>query len=67
MLVFLEPDFGTAIVYAAIVAAVLFIAGTRWLHLAALAAGTVLTLTSMLWILPAAGVDRSSARTRWSA
>ena len=33
VLVFLEPDFGTAMVYAAIVAAVLFIAGTRWLHI----------------------------------
>ncbi len=60
VLVFLEPDFGTAMVYAAIVAAVLFIAGTRWLHIGALAAGTVLTLTSMLWILPAAG-DRDPA------
>jgi rod shape determining protein RodA len=57
VLVFLEPDFGTAMVYAAIVAAVLFMAGTRWLHIGALAVGTVVTLTSMLWILPAAGVQ----------
>ena len=30
MLVFLQPDFGTAIVYAGILGATLFIAGTRW-------------------------------------
>ena len=30
LLVFLQPDFGTAIVYAAILGATLFIAGTRW-------------------------------------
>jgi Cell cycle protein len=30
LLVFLQPDFGTAIVYAAILGAALFIAGTRW-------------------------------------
>ena len=36
MLVFLQPDFGTAIVYAGMLGAVLFIAGTRWAHLAAI-------------------------------
>ena len=30
-LVFLQPDFGTALVYGAALAAVLFVAGTRWL------------------------------------
>ena len=39
VLVFVEPDFGTAIVYCAILAAVLFIGGTRWSQLAALAFG----------------------------
>ena len=32
-LVFIQPDIGTALVYAAALAAVLFIAGVRWLHL----------------------------------
>src|SRR5262245_31465233 len=36
MLVFLQPDLGTALVYTAALAAVLFVAGTRWLHLALL-------------------------------
>ena len=38
LLVFLQPDLGTALVYIAALAAVLFVAGTRWLHLALLAA-----------------------------
>ena len=35
-LVFLQPDLGTALVYAAALSAVLFVAGVRWLHLALL-------------------------------
>ena len=35
LLVFIQPDIGTSLVYLAGLAAVLFIAGTRWLHLAA--------------------------------
>ncbi len=37
LLVFIEPDFGTALIYGAIVAAAVFVAGTRWVQLAALA------------------------------
>ena len=33
LLVFVQPDIGTALVYAAALAAVLFFAGVRWLHL----------------------------------
>ena len=56
LLVFLQPDIGTALVYGAALAAVLFVAGTRWLHLAALGAILVAVLAVTLWILPAAGV-----------
>ena len=56
LLVFLQPDIGTALVYAAALGAVLFVAGTRWSHLGVLGAGVVLTLALTLWILPAAGV-----------
>ena len=56
MLVFLQPDIGTALVYGAALAAVLFVAGTRWLHLAALGAALVVTLVVILSVLPAAGV-----------
>ena len=56
ILVFLEPDFGTAIIYGAILAAALFVAGTRWLQLAVLAASALFTALLMLWILPSAGI-----------
>src|SRR6185437_5559755 len=50
-LVFLQPDFGSALVYCAAVFAVLFVAGTPWTHIAALAGGV-----AVLGVLPAAGL-----------
>src|SRR5918996_552700 len=38
-LVFVQPDLGTALVYAVITLSVLFIAGVRWTHFAALLGG----------------------------
>jgi rod shape determining protein RodA len=55
-LVFIQPDFGTALVYAAALAAVLFVAGTRWLTLAALGSLVVIAAVSVLWLLPSVGV-----------
>jgi rod shape determining protein RodA len=55
-LVFLQPDFGTALVYCAAVAAVLFVAGTPWVHLGALAAGALAVAVLVLGVLPAAGL-----------
>jgi rod shape determining protein RodA len=57
MLVFLQPDVGTAIVYVAALVACLFMAGIRWAHLAALAVAGALALTLILWVLPAADMD----------
>jgi rod shape determining protein RodA len=57
VLVFLQPDIGTALVYTAALAAVLFVAGVRWLHLGILAAVAVATALAVLWILPGAGVN----------
>jgi rod shape determining protein RodA len=56
-LVFIEPDFGTALIYCAALAAALFIAGTPWLHLAALVGSALTTGLLILWILPSAGID----------
>jgi rod shape determining protein RodA len=56
VLVFLQPDLGTALVYGAALAAILFVAGTRWLHLAVLGAAVVVTALLVLWILPSAGM-----------
>jgi len=57
VLVFLQPDLGTALVYGAALSAVLFLAGVRWLHLGLLAALAALLVGSVLWFLPAAGVE----------
>jgi rod shape determining protein RodA len=54
-LVFVQPDIGTALVYAAVTAAALFVGGVRWSHLA-IVGGLVLTVALLvLWVLPAAG------------
>ena len=55
-LVFVEPDFGTALVFLAILAGALFVSGTRWLHLGVLASLGVLAAVGLIWLLPAAGV-----------
>jgi rod shape determining protein RodA len=57
LLVFKEPDFGTALIYVGIIAAILFLACVPWTHVAALAAAAALVLTSLVWLLPAAGVE----------
>jgi rod shape determining protein RodA len=56
VLVFVQPDVGTALVYGIALAAVLFVAGTRWVHLALLGASALLIMLAVLWWLPAAGV-----------
>ncbi|HEV3402643.1 MAG TPA: rod shape-determining protein RodA [Gaiellaceae bacterium] len=55
-LVFLQPDFGTALVYGAALVGVLFVAGARWTHLAVVGAAAVVGTLLVLWILPGAGV-----------
>ena len=55
-LVFLQPDIGTALVYGAALVATLFVAGTRWTHLAALGGIALVCIAAVLWVLPAAGV-----------
>ena len=57
LLVFLQPDLGTALVYAAALFAVLFFAGVRWRQLLALLAAAVFVSLSVLWLLPSAGVE----------
>jgi rod shape determining protein RodA len=55
-LVFVQPDVGTAMVYTAAFAAILFVAGVRWLHLGVLAAAAIFVVTFVLWTGPAAGI-----------
>jgi rod shape determining protein RodA len=57
LLVYVQPDIGTALVYGAALLAVLFFAGVRWLHLTILLALIVSVTLGVLWLLPAAGVN----------
>ncbi|HEX2495639.1 MAG TPA: rod shape-determining protein RodA [Gaiellaceae bacterium] len=57
LLVFLQPDIGTALVYGAIVLAALFFAGTRWRDLAVVAAVGAIVASFVLWAGPAIGVE----------
>lgn len=56
LLVFLQPDIGTALVYSSVIAGALFMAGTRWTHLTVLGLGAALAVTAVLWFLPAGGI-----------
>jgi rod shape determining protein RodA len=55
LLVFAQPDLGSALVYVAAVAACLFVGGIRWSHLALLAGAGLFLAVAVLWLLPAAG------------
>jgi rod shape determining protein RodA len=57
LLVFREPDFGTALVMSAAVAGVLFLGGAPWRHLAVLAILAGLIAGALLWFLPSAGLE----------
>ena len=57
LLVFMQPDLGTALVYAAALFAVLFFVGLRWRQLLTLFAVGAVVVAGVLWWLPAAGVQ----------
>ncbi len=57
LLVFAQPDLGTALVYTAALAAMLFVAGVPWKQLAVLGAVVVLLVVGVLWAGPAVGVN----------
>jgi rod shape determining protein RodA len=57
VLVFQEPDFGSAMLYGSAAVAVLFFAGAPWKHLAALVASVGVVAVGIFWFLPSAGVD----------
>jgi rod shape determining protein RodA len=57
LLVFFEPDFGTALVYCVALAGCLYFSGIRWQWLAGLAALAAGISVAVLWALPAAGIQ----------
>jgi rod shape determining protein RodA len=57
MLVIAQPDLGSGLVYIAIALAILFVAGTKWTHFAALAALGAAAVAVVLVAAPAVGVE----------
>ena len=57
MLVIAQPDLGSGLVYIAIVTSLLFVAGTKWTHFAALGVLAVSAIVIVLVAAPAVGVD----------
>jgi rod shape determining protein RodA len=57
LLVFMQPDLGTALVYGAALFAVLFFVGVRWRQLVVLLAVGIFAIAAVLWLLPSAGVQ----------
>jgi rod shape determining protein RodA len=57
ILVVAQPDLGSGLVYLAIVLAVLFVAGTKWTHFAALAALGAVAIALVVVAAPAAGIE----------
>ncbi|MDQ3355293.1 MAG: rod shape-determining protein RodA [Actinomycetota bacterium] len=57
LLVIAEPDLGSGLVYLAITAVLLLVAGTKWTHLAALGGMAAAAAVIVLLALPAVGVE----------
>jgi len=57
VVVFLQPDLGTALVYFAMLAAVLFLVGVPWSHFAVAGSLLAMFVLAVLWVLPTAGVN----------
>ena len=54
-LVFVQPSLGSALVYGAVTLAILFVAGIKWTHFAALAGLAVAAVAIVLVVAPAVG------------
>ncbi|HEV2773649.1 MAG TPA: rod shape-determining protein RodA [Thermoleophilaceae bacterium] len=57
LLVIAQPDLGSGLVYLAIAAVTMFLAGTKWTHLATLAGLATASVVIALLVAPAAGVE----------
>ncbi len=55
LIVFVQPDLGTALVYGVVTLAILFISGTPWQHFAALGGIALAAFAAVLVIAPAVG------------
>ncbi|MDX6645616.1 MAG: rod shape determining protein RodA [Miltoncostaeaceae bacterium] len=57
LMIFAQPDLGTSMVYMAVLAALLFLAGVPWTQFAAFAAIVATLAVLVLWALPQAGLE----------
>jgi rod shape determining protein RodA len=57
MLVIAQPDLGSGLVYIAVLASILFVAGTPWTHFAALGGLTAAAIVIVVVAAPAVGVE----------
>jgi rod shape determining protein RodA len=57
LLVFFQPDFGTALVYGAATIGVLYFGGIRWPYLVGIAVFAGALSVAVLWLLPASGFE----------
>jgi rod shape determining protein RodA len=57
MLVVAQPDLGSGLVYVVIATSILFVAGTKWTHFAALGVLAVAAVVVTLVVAPAVGVE----------
>ena len=57
ILVIAQPDLGSGLVYLAVVVAVLFVAGAKWTHFAALAGVAAAAIAVVVLAAPAVGVE----------
>lgn len=57
LLVFLEPDFGSALVLVAITISMLFLYGIRWTHFAVMGVAVSMGLLLIIKVLPAIGIQ----------
>jgi rod shape determining protein RodA len=52
LVIFLQPDLGTSLIFMAITGAILFVAGMRWLHLAVMGVGGIIgSVLAFLFVL----------------
>lgn len=56
VVVFLQPDLGTSLVYFAVLAAILFLVGVPWSHFAVAGSLLAIFVLAVLWVLPTAGI-----------
>lgn len=57
LVVFLQPDLGTSLVYGAVLATILFLVGVPWSHFAVAGSLLAVMVLLVLWVLPSAGVE----------